>query len=282
MRPAANSVNGPANDTPVQRTGEGGRDSAPIPKLQLRINQLRLNDDARQKLEAELKEMKEKESRRDGELAKLREELEAATSRALTLSEETKAIRLALAAAELKREEAEKAGALCQEVLEGLRQTLLREQMRHLKLMKDHAEARRVHGQEAAEMQAIVSNTKVVLEQSVAAEEVLLRDKRELHEQLSEANTSKEALERDLAEEREKHSKLRDRTSQLEVEVKKSAMRSRTVGIAPGTPVPAQPTQLEHRLESLPAEVQSSLMPLIDAGMETRLPSVEPPIYMRL
>ena len=66
MRPAVN-VNGPANGTPVQRTGEK-RVRALMPKLQeLRIEQLQLNDNARltqEKLEAELKEIKEKVSQR--------------------------------------------------------------------------------------------------------------------------------------------------------------------------------------------------------------------------
>ena len=66
MRPAVN-VNGPANGTPVQQTGEE-RVRALMPKLQeLRIEQLRLNDNARlaqEKLEAELKEIKEKVSQR--------------------------------------------------------------------------------------------------------------------------------------------------------------------------------------------------------------------------
>lgn len=64
MCPAVN-VNGPANGTPVQRTGEE-RVRALMPKLQeLCIEQLRLNDNARlaqEKLEAKLKEIKEKVS----------------------------------------------------------------------------------------------------------------------------------------------------------------------------------------------------------------------------
>ena len=60
--------------------------------------------------------------------------------------------------------------------------------MRHLKLKMDHDEACHVRAQEAAKMQAIVSNVEVGLEQSVAAEGALLRDRKELHKQLSEAN----------------------------------------------------------------------------------------------
>lgn len=255
--PLVNNVNGPAlgaNDTSRQLLD----DNAQL---------------AQERLKTELKEMKEKEACRDGELAKLREDLQAATSRALILSKEVKTIRLALATAESKLEEAENAEALSRAVIDGLRQTLLREQTQHLKLKMEHGEACRVHVQHAAEM------AKVGLEQSVAAEETLHREKGKLHEQLSTTNALKVALECDLAQEREIRFELHDRISRLEAEVNKLPSESRSTDTA-DEPVPVRPTNMEQRLASLPVEVKHSLMPLIEAGMETRFKFHGYPIYL--
>jgi len=268
--PPAINVNGPAlgaNGTSRQRLDDNG-----LALLENRIGALIASNEnaqlTQEKLKTELQEMKGKDACRDGELAKLREDLEAATSRALTLSEEIKATRLALVTAESKREEAENAEVSSQAVIDGLRQTLLREQMQLLKLKRDHEEACRVHGQRAAEMQDIVRNAKVELEQSVAAEETLHREKGQLHEQLSIANALKVALERDLAQEREMRFDLCDRISQLKAEVKKLPSESRSTDNV-DEPVPVRPTNLGQQLESLPVEINNSLMPLIKAGMET-------------
>ncbi|KAL4065334.1 hypothetical protein J3A83DRAFT_455495 [Scleroderma citrinum] len=210
--------------------------------------------------------MKEKATCRDDELTKLREKVDVETSRSFSLSNEITTLRLALAAAESKHEEAENAESFSQKVITGLRQTMLREQALRLKLKKEHDEAYRVHARESAEMQAIVQNVKKELEQSVTAEETLRKEKKKLLEQLSEANTSKVSLERDLAHEHEKRFKLNERISQLEAELKKLLLESRNMHVAD---VESDLPLSIRLLEPLPIEIKTTLVPFIIAGTQT-------------
>ncbi|KIJ60613.1 hypothetical protein HYDPIDRAFT_43148 [Hydnomerulius pinastri MD-312] len=224
----------------------------------------------RERLEDEVKSVKEESERREKVLAESQSDLDqtrgqltSATDAMRALAGENVSLTSKLHLAHATQQDAEMAEVSSQGLIIGLRHTLLRERSEHQKLKKAQEESNHRHAQQYATLESVILDAKESLLRSHAAEATLREEMERLQGALQASLATSRGLQREVNDERGNTTRLQDEVQRLETEVKALLALSRAAETAgpPGASAVLNPL----RLQSLPPELQTTITPFLDS-----------------